>query len=146
MLSTALFSIGFLTYYWISFIAGDNLFREFVVVYKQIETTEEVAIEGRVVEQRSYQVEAQPETSRWRLIVPPLLFNNLLIAAVLSLFAAWYSHRIAGPVYRITTDVKSALLGHRGIRIRLRQKDELRNLAAQINLLLEELDHAESGE
>jgi hypothetical protein len=143
VLSTVLFSIGFLAFYWVSFIAGDNLFKEFLVVYKQIETVDDVDIGGRSVQQRSYTVEAQPETSRWRLILPPLMFNNLLIAIVLSFFAVWYSHRIAGPVYRITSDVRSALLGRRGVRVHLRRKDELRELAAQINRLLEELDAAE---
>jgi len=146
VLSTVLFSVGFLIYYWVSYIAGDNLFREFIVVYKQIETSEMVEIDGRQVQQRSYEAQAQPETARWRLILPPLVMNNILIALVLSVVAAWYTHRIAGPVYRITTDVKSALLGRRGVRIRLRQKDELRELAAQINLLLEELDESESDE
>ncbi|MEE8440476.1 MAG: hypothetical protein V3S41_02050 [Spirochaetia bacterium] len=146
ILSTVLFSVGFLAFYWVSYIAGDNLFREFIVVYKQIETIDNVEINGKSVQQRSYTVEAQPETSRWRLILPSLLFNNLLIAAVLSVFAIWYAHRIAGPIHRITADVRSALLGRRGVQIRLRQKDELRDLAAQINCLLEELDAAEGDE
>jgi nitrogen fixation/metabolism regulation signal transduction histidine kinase len=143
VLSTLLFSIGFLAFYWVSFIAGDNLFKEFLVVYKQIEAVDDVEINGRTIQQRSYTVEAQPETSRWRLILPPLVFNNLLIAVVLSVFAIWYSHRIAGPVYRITADVRSAVLGRRGVRIHLRRRDELRDLAAHINRLLEELDAAE---
>lgn len=146
VLSTVLFSVGFLAFYWVSYIAGDNLFKEFIVVYKQIETVETVEVDGRSVQQRSYSVEAQPETSRWRLVLPPLLFNNLLIAGVLSLFAVWYSNRIAGPVYRISTDVRSAVLGKRGVRVRLRRKDELRDLATQINLLLEELDELDSSE
>ncbi|MCK4514912.1 MAG: hypothetical protein KAU31_06620, partial [Spirochaetaceae bacterium] len=53
ILSTVLFSIGFLAFYWVSYMAGDNLFKEFVVVYKQIETVENVEISGRSVQQRS---------------------------------------------------------------------------------------------
>lgn len=140
VLSTFLFSAGFLLFYWFSYIAGDNLFKEFVVVYKQIEKTEVVEMSGRSVEQRSYSVEAQPQTARWRLILPPLLINNLLIALVLSVFAIRFTHRIAGPVYRIRADVRAALVGKRGVRIRLREKDELRDLAGQINQLLAELD------
>jgi hypothetical protein len=146
VISTLLFSLGFLAFYWFSYMAGDNLFKEFIVVYKQIESVDTVEVEGRTVEQRSYAVEAQPETARWKIILPPLIVNNLLIAAVLSLFAVWYTHRMAGPVYRITSDVKTALRGKRGVRIRLRQKDELRDLAAHINLLLEELDSERADE
>lgn len=146
VLSTVLFSIGFLAFYWLSYIAGDNLFKEFIVVYKQIETAEEVDLGGRTVERRSYGVEAQPETSRWRLILPPLVINNLLIALVLSAFAVWYSHKIAGPVFRISSDIREALLGKRGVRITLRKRDELKVLAVQINRLLEELDAASAGE
>lgn len=143
VLSTVLFSIGFLAFYWFSFIAGDNLFKEFIVVYKQIATVEEAEVNGRTIERRSYRVEAQPETSRWRLILPPLIINNLLIAAVLSGFAVWYSHKIAGPVFRISTDIRAALLGKRGVRIKLRRRDELKVLAVQVNRLLEELDRHE---
>jgi nitrogen fixation/metabolism regulation signal transduction histidine kinase len=144
--STAVFSAGFLLFYWFSYIAGDNLFREFVVVYKQIAISESVEVDGRTVERRSYSVEAQPETARWKLILPPLLINNLLVAVVLSVFAIWYSHRIAGPVFRITSDVRSALRGNRQVRITLRKKDELRDLAEQINLLLDELDEVDGDD
>ncbi len=145
VLSTLLFSIGFLSFYWFSFIAGDNLFKEFIVVYKQIATVEEAQINGRTVERRSYRVEAQPETSRWRLILPPLIMNNILIAVVLSAFAIWYSHKIAGPVFRISTDIRTALLGKRGVRITLRKRDELKVLAVQVNRLLEELDRQDDA-
>lgn len=67
-------------------MTGDNLFKEFIVVYKQIETIDVVEINGRSVRQRSYTVEAQPETF--------LLATHC--SAVLSVLAVWYSHRIRG--------------------------------------------------
>lgn len=143
LVSTVIFSGGFLVYYWVSYIAGDNLFKEYVIVYKQIEQIETVEIDGRTVERRSYRTEAQPETARWRMVLPALLLNNLLIAAVLSLLAIWYSHKFAGPLYRITSDIRRVISGSRGVRIRLRSKDEMRDLARQVNHLLDVVETSE---
>lgn len=143
IVSFAIFSLGFAGYYWASYLAGENLFREFVVVYRQSEKVETVSIEGREVEQRSYSVEAQPRTTRLQLILPPLIINNVLLAFVLGVLAVRYSHRFAGPIYRISTDIRRALAGEEGVRIQLRKNDELRELASRINALLEALERAE---
>lgn len=139
-LSSSIFTLGFVAYYWFAYIAGDNLFREFVVVYRQQERIEPVVVDDREIERRSYAAEALPQTTRWRLIIPPLILNNLLIAVVLSILAIRYSHNIAGPIYRMSTDIRRALTGARGVRIRLRRQDELKELAVRINDLLETLD------
>lgn len=137
-------TIGFLSYYWFSYIAGDNLFREFIVVYRQVERLESVEVDGRVVERRSYASEALPETTRWALILPTLLINNILIAGVLSVLALRYSHHYAGPVYRMSTDIRRVLAGEPGVRINLRKRDEMKELAQRVNGLLEALELAEA--
>lgn len=137
-------TMGFAVYYWTRYIAGDNLFREFIVVYRQIETSETVEVEGREIERRSYVSEAMPETTRWALILPPLLINNLVIAVVLSALAVWYSSRYAGPLYRMSSDIRRALAGESDVRIRLRRRDELKELAHRVNALLEALELAET--
>jgi nitrogen fixation/metabolism regulation signal transduction histidine kinase len=142
-ISFAIFSLGFAAYYWGSYLAGQNLFREFIVVYRQVEETREVEVNDRIVEQRSYRMEALPETTRLELILPPLLINNVLLALVLSALAIRYSHRFAGPLYRISTDIRRVLAGEQDVRIRLRKNDELRELGARINALLQALERAE---
>jgi len=146
VLSFLIFSIGFAAYYWGAYLAGQNLFREFIVVYRQVEETSEVVVEGRTVEQRSYRVEAMPETTRLELILPPILINNALLAIVLAGLSVRYSHRFAGPLYRMSTDIRRVLAGEENVRIRLRKNDELRELASRINAILDALERAERRE
>lgn len=137
-------SLVFVTYFWIAYIAGENLHREFVVVYRQFERVETVEVEGRRIERRSYESQALPETTRWALVLPPLLVNNFVIATVLAFLALRYSGHFAGPVYRMSTDIRRALAGETGVRIQLRRGDEMRELAQRVNALLEALEHAET--
>ncbi|MFP4550225.1 MAG: hypothetical protein ACLFNT_05430 [Spirochaetales bacterium] len=143
VLSFVIFSIGFAAYYWGAYLAGQNLFREFIIVYRQIEETIEVEVDGRPIQQRTYRVEAMPETTRLELILPPILINNVLLAIVLALLAVRYSHRFAGPLYRMSTDIRRVLAGEENVRIRLRKNDELRELASRINAILDALERAE---
>ncbi|MFW5718144.1 MAG: hypothetical protein ACOCVK_00090 [bacterium] len=137
-------TLGFVVHYWASYIAGERLYREFVVVYRQEQRRERVEVDGRTVERRSYVSEAMPQTTRWALILPPLMLNNAIIAAVLLVFAVRSANRLGGPVYRMSTDIRRALAGDSGVRIQLRRGDELRELALRVNGLLEALEAAES--
>jgi len=144
LLTVVLTTFGILGYYWISYVAGDNLFREFVVVYRQLEQRESIEVDGRTVERRSYTSEAMPETTRWAIVLPPLLLNNVIVAVVLSLLAVRYSSHFAGPVYRMSTDIRRMLAGEPGVRIHLRRGDEMKELAQRVNALLEALELAEA--
>jgi methyl-accepting chemotaxis protein len=144
VLCVGLTTLGFVTYYWLSYIAGANLLREFIVVYEQGERLESVEVDGRTVERRSYVTEALPQTTRWALILPPLLLNNAVIVTVLVVMAFGYSSHYAGPVYRMSIDIRRVLAGETGVRINLRRGDEMRELALRVNALLEALEHAES--
>jgi hypothetical protein len=48
-----------------------------------------------------------------------------------------YSHRIAGPVYRMQKDIEKALEGEKGVRVHLRKKDKLKDLAEKVNALID---------
>lgn len=144
LLCVGLVTLGFVGFYWLSYIAGDNLFREFIVVYEQEERLESVEVDGRVIERRSYTTEALPQTTRWALILPPLALNNAIIAVVLTALAVRYTSHYAGPVYRMSTDIRRVLAGESGVRINLRRGDEMRELAQRVNALLEALELAEA--
>jgi methyl-accepting chemotaxis protein len=134
------FSGLFALYYWVSYMSGDNLFKEYVVVYKQVQTVRTVKVDGQPIQQRYYETEAQPSTTRLQLILPAILINNVLILVALVLMGVWYSHKFAGPVYRIKAVISKSLSGERDLRIYLRDKDELKDLAERVNALLERLD------
>ena len=144
VLSVGITSTAFSVYYWIRFVAGDGLMREFVVVYRQREQIQPVEIDGRVIERRSYSAEAYSHTNLAVLILPPLLINNAIIGIVLGVLAFRYSGHYAGPIYRMSTDIRRVLAGESGVRIHLRRGDEMRELAQRLNALLEALDLAES--
>jgi len=140
VISVGLFSSGFAVFYWASYILGDNLFKEYIVVYKQVKTIREISVDGKLEQQRSYETLAQPPTTRLQLILPIILLNNLLIIVVLAAMGFWYSHKFAGPVYRIRTVIYRALAGDHDMRITLRDRDELKDLAEAVNALLSRLD------
>lgn len=79
------------------------------------------------------------------LILPPLLLNDLAIMVVAIVVGIATSHRIAGPVYRIAADIDRALAGERGVRVSLRRKDALSDLAEKVNALIERIDGARAG-
>ncbi|HUX11989.1 MAG TPA: methyl-accepting chemotaxis protein [Spirochaetia bacterium] len=138
--AVVLFSTLFVIYYWVSYMSGDNLFKEYVVVYKQVQTVKTVKVDGVPLEQRYYETLAQPPTTRLQLILPALLVNNLLIMFALAGMAFLYSHKLAGPVYRIKGVINRSLAGDADQRIYLREGDELKDLAEKVNALLERLD------
>ncbi len=79
------------------------------------------------------------------LILPPLLLNDLAIMIVAIVVGIATSHRIAGPVYRIAADIDRALAGERGVRVSLRRRDALSDLAEKVNALIERIDGARAG-
>jgi len=66
-----------------------------------------------------------------------LVRNLLLVSPLVFILALLFSHRIAGPVYRIEKTVDEIAKGNLGLKIRLREGDELVSLAYMINSMTE---------
>jgi len=64
--------------------------------------------------------------------LPVALFIILRIALI-------YSNRIVGPVPRLEREIDKMLAGDYSLRLKVRDKDELRSLVKKIDMLLEEL-------
>ena len=131
------FTAGMVLYYWASSMAGDNLFREFIDINKQVYEVREDE-QGNTIKVPT--TRTMYGVKRWELIVPPILINNLFMLIGVSVIGVFYSHRIAGPVYRINRELQRVLDGEKGVKIALRHKDKMQELAVRINQLLEELD------
>jgi methyl-accepting chemotaxis protein len=129
-----LFSGGTVLYYWASTMIGDNLFREFIDINKQVYTTV-TNEEGELV--RVPETRTVYGVKRWEIVVPPILINNLLIIVVVAVIGLFYSHRIVGPVYRINRDLQRVLDGEADVRVTLRGHDQFHALARRVNALLE---------
>ena len=126
-----LFTGIMLGYYWITTLAGENVFDEYIKIYERVESKDENgAITSKSVERI---------TNRWSIVIPPLLINNLIIMVVIAIIGIFYSHKIAGPVFRIKADIDKVLSGDKDVRIVLRKNDKLHDLADSVNLLIEEL-------
>ncbi|WP_319560876.1 hypothetical protein [Marispirochaeta sp.] len=133
-------------YYWVSNMAGENLFREFITIDRQVIEERTITEEGveRVVKVPT--TKTILGVKRWELILPAILVNNLIIMILLTVFGIRYSHRIAGPVYRINCELDKVLQGKKGVKIKLREKDRLRGIAIRVNQLIQRLDQAEEGQ
>jgi len=53
-----------------------------------------------------------------------------------------HSHRIAGPAYRLRRSLEDLTAGNLTLRVHLREKDELKELAEALNRLAERLDRS----
>jgi len=72
------------------------------------------------------------------VFVRPALLISAAVGFVISCLAGLiYSHRIAGPVYRIKNTIDEALEGKSAGIIVLRRYDELKDLATSLNKLLQ---------
>lgn len=131
IVSLVLFSAGLAGYYYVSYVMGDNIFNEFITISKKVMKEND---KGELTSQ----TEVLPPVNRIEVILPPILINNLIILVVVSIIGIFYSHKIAGPVFRIQEDIKRVLNGEKDIVIKLRKKDKLHELAEQVNKLIEE--------
>ncbi len=127
-------------YYWAVSSAGDNVFKEYITLHKQVVEKRIVERDGKTVQEEYSYTKDVPGVKRWEIIIPPILINNLIILIVILIIGILYSHKIAGPVHRIKTDIQKVISGKRDIRILLRKKDKLQELADSVNLLIEKFE------
>lgn len=78
-------------------------------------------------------------------ILPALLINDLAIMALMIVVGIFTTHRVAGPIYRIESDIDRVLAGEKGVRVRLRRNDSFPDLAVKVNQLIERIDGSRKG-
>ncbi len=135
-----LFSAGVFAYYWLSYSAGDNLFKEIITLHKQVTETRVVEENGVKTTQTYTTTRDIPGVNRLELVLPPLLINDLLIMLFMIAVGIFNSHRIAGPAYRMRKDIDRVLAGEKGVRVRIRKGDALPELAEKVNQLIERVE------
>ena len=90
---------------------------------------------------RYHRISLQPTSD---VIAPTLVasYASVLLFLILATVhtTLYISHKIAGPLYRLEEDIKLIADGNLSIRIRLRQEDQLQDLATQINQLVDNLE------
>ena len=122
-------------------MAGENIVSEFIVIYRQVPVLDS---QGKLQLDSNNEplttTEPQPPINPIQLILPPILINNLIIIIIISILGVFYSHKIAGPAYRMCTDIKRVLDGEKDVKIKLRRTDKLQILADRVNQLISEYD------
>jgi signal transduction histidine kinase len=75
-------------------------------------------------------------TDRFLLALPVvgLIAGIFLILSLL--FGILYSHRLAGPIYRIEKTILQLINGARNFKVKLRKRDEFKKLAETLNKLI----------
>jgi methyl-accepting chemotaxis protein len=82
-------------------------------------------------------------TSTADFILPALLLSSLvsvvLVGIATIVVTLFTSHKIFGPLYRLEKDVSKVAEGNLKVRFSLRQKDEMKDLVARLNEMIQAL-------
>ena len=73
-------------------------------------------------------------------LLPWLLLVNLAGILVVLFLGVFYTHRIAGPAYRIQQDLGKIGQGILTTRVRTRRKDQLKGLESEVNRVAQEFE------
>ncbi len=73
-------------------------------------------------------------------IFPPILVNDIVIMLLLIIAGIFLTHRIAGPIFRVQSDIERVLAGEKNVRVRFRRHDAFPELAEKVNKLIERID------
>ena len=136
------FSAGF---YWVSGMMGENLFKEYLTIHRQVTEERLVEIDGQQELQEVTATRLIPGVKRWELIVPALLVNNLIILVMVGIIGIIYTNRIAGPLYRVRREVDRILDGEEDVKITIRRRDCLEGLVSRLNKLIDEYYSLKKG-
>ena len=75
-------------------------------------------------------------SSLFSVVFTPLIAANLLVLVISVPFSLLYSHKIAGPIYRLQQSFDLLLSGEMDFMITLRKRDEFKYLANKMNALI----------
>ena len=69
-----------------------------------------------------------------------LIRNLLFVSPLIFLFPLFFSHRIAGPIYKIEKSIDEIARGNLALKIKLRKGDEFQDLADIMNVMTENVN------
>lgn len=89
--------------------------------------------------------EEQTRISSMVLYLHKRVWPGFVIVALLAgIHAVFSSHRLVGPVYRFGKMVQELMAGNYGIRIKIRKRDEFKEMEGYLNRLAETLEVAKT--
>ncbi len=97
--------------------------------------TSEYFVGGSYIETLQRLAMARAEIVRKSFII--YVFTGILIIIGLGLVTLFYSHRVAGPLFRLSRESRRIAGGDLTVKVRLRQKDAIHPLAETLNEVVE---------
>jgi methyl-accepting chemotaxis protein len=73
----------------------------------------------------------------FKVVLTPIIGANLLVLCVVIPYSLAYSHKVAGPIYRLEQSMELLLNGDMDFIITLRKNDEFKYLADKMNALID---------
>jgi hypothetical protein len=70
-----------------------------------------------------YITRLQKTMNRFQIIFIPLLLTGVALIVIISIYSLFFSHRMAGPVYRVNVSLDKLLEGEKDFKIRVRKND-----------------------
>ena len=77
----------------------------------------------------------QRTTTRFRIIFFPLLLTGIILIIIISIYSLFFSHRMAGPIYRLRVSLDRMLSGDFNFKILIREKDFFTNIVQKLEKL-----------
>ena len=74
------------------------------------------------------------------VLLPAVILAELFSVVIVAFISLFVTHRIAGPVYRFEKVCEEVEAGRLNIKVRLREKDEFKELADSFNTMLRTLE------
>ncbi len=74
-------------------------------------------------------------TTRFHIVIYPLLWTCLSMIFLVSVYSLFFSHKMAGPIYRMRVSLDRMISGDYDFRIRARKSDFFLNIVEKLELL-----------
>jgi hypothetical protein len=75
------------------------------------------------------------QTKMFYLVIFPLIWMFVIVLLIISIYSLFFSHRMAGPIYRIRVSLDRMLAGDNDFKIKVRKSDFFINIIDKLELL-----------
>lgn len=77
----------------------------------------------------------EKNTNIFAIVIPPLLFLCIALMIIISIYSLFFSHKMAGPIYRMRVSLDRMLAGDFDFKIRVRKNDFFINIVEKLEQL-----------
>ena len=111
-----LMGLFLVVFYYIKYQFGESIFNNYLLIVKKGETIK--------------------VTNMFKIVAPVILVSSLIVVIFIVIYGIFYSHRIAGPIYRLKKTIESICNRNLNFTVRLRKKDKFQEIAEYLNNLI----------